>query len=352
MSRLEERYRRVLRLLPTGYRRQWEDDMVAAFLETMQTGDAETDEYLADHGRPSLAEVTSIVSLAVGLRIGGPDAPPRPYAWGQAVRLAVLAGVLTQAAMATVGLAVTLWLTGALSWLPAPTSEWALVPPSSSWQATLNVAGYAWLPAFLALVLGHRRAAQAVAVIAIVPKAIAVAVEQSSGPAPLTVAAWAMLLIELLLLVAMSAVHRDGAPVARRRWLLALPAGILAVPVPLFVAQATTPALRLLDWPGLCCALVVVAMVVHLGVCAFRPPARTLPWSLALVMLAATALVLRTATLPDVVGQTQRTALLTIASVQAAAVLAVGVPLAVRAFRALRQLPPESAAAAPHSTAD
>ncbi len=71
MSRLEERYRRVLRLLPAGYRRQWEDDMVAAFLETMQTGDAETDEYLADHGRPSLAEMTSILSLAVRLRIGG-----------------------------------------------------------------------------------------------------------------------------------------------------------------------------------------------------------------------------------------------------------------------------------------
>ncbi len=210
----------------------------------------------------------------------------------------MLTGVLTQAAMATVGLAVTLWLTGALSWLPAPASEWALVPPIGTWQATLHVAGYAWLPAFLALVLGHRRVAQAVAVIAIAPQAVTVAVEQAAGPAPLTVAAWAMLVVELLLLVAMSAVHRDGVPVARRRWLLALPVGILAVPVPLFVAQASMPALRLLDWPGLCCVLVVVAMVVHLGVRAFRPPSRTLPWSLALVILAATALVQRTATCP------------------------------------------------------
>ncbi|MEG3635713.1 hypothetical protein [Micromonospora palythoicola] len=352
MSRLEERYRRVLRLLPAGYRRQWEDDMVAAFLETMQTGDAETDEYLADHGRPSAAELASVLSLAVRLRIGGPDAPPRPYAWGQAVRLAVLAGVLTQATMATVGLAVTLWLTGALSWLPVPTSEWAPVPYRSTWQATLHVAGYAWLPAFLALVLGHRRVAQAVALIAIVPQAVTVAVEQASGPAPLTVAAWLMLLIELLLLVAMSAVHRDSAPAARRRWLLALPVGILAVPVPLFVAQASMPALRLLDWPGLCCVLVVVAIAVHLGVRAFRPPSRTLPWSLALVILAATALVQRTATLPDLVGQTQRTALLTIAAAQVVAVLAVGVPLAVLAFRVLRQLPPVSAATHPQHTAD
>ncbi|GIJ24713.1 hypothetical protein [Micromonospora lutea] len=350
MSRLEERYRRVLRLLPAGYRRQWEDDMVAAFLETMQTGDAETDEYLADHGRPSLAEVTSILSLAARLRIGGPDAPPRTYAWGQGVRLAVLAGVLTQAVMATAGLGITLWLSGALSRLPEPASEWTLVPPSSSWQATLNVAGYAWLPAFLALVLGHRRVAQAVAAIAVVPQGIAVAVEQVTGPVPLTVTPWAMLLVELLLLVGMSAFHRDAAAVARRPWLLALPVGILAVPVPLFVAQATTSAFRLLDWPGLCCALVVVAMTVHLVVRASRPPGRTLPWSLALVLLATTALALRTATLPDIGGQVERTALLTVASAQVVAVLAVEVPLAVVAFRALRQLQPVSAAVEPHHT--
>ncbi|GAB3859943.1 hypothetical protein GCM10029963_62020 [Micromonospora andamanensis] len=350
MSRLEERYRRVLRLLPVGYRRQWEDDMVAAFLETMQTGDAETDEYLADHGRPSLAEVTSVLSLAARLRVGGADAPPRPYAWGQAVRLAVLTGVLLQAVMATAGLAVTLWLSGALGWLPAPTSEWVVVPPASSWQATLSVAGYAWLPAFLALVLGHRRVAQAVAAVAVVPQAVAVAVEQATGPVPLTVTPWAMLLVELLLLVAMSAFQRDAAAVARRPWLLALPIGILAVPVPLFLAQATMPALRLLDWPGLCCVLVVVAMAVNLVACASRPPVRTLPWSLALVLLAAAALALRIATLPDIGAQVQRTALLTTAAGQIVAVLAVGVPLAVVAFRALRHLPPVPAAEEPHRT--
>ncbi|GIJ13074.1 hypothetical protein ACFFMR_21965 [Micromonospora andamanensis] len=348
MSRLEERYRRVLRLLPVGYRRQWEDDMVAAFLETLQTGDAETDEYLADHGRPSLAEVASVMSLAVRLRIGGADAPPRPYAWGQAVRLAVLTGVLLQAVMATAGLAITLWLYGALSWLPAPTSEWVLVPPASSWQATLNLAGYAWLPAFLALVLGHRRVAQAVAAVAVVPQAVAVAVEQATGPAPLTVTPWALLLIELALLVAMSAVHSDAAPVARRPWLLALPIGILAVPVPLFLAQATMPALRLLDWPGMCCVLVAVAMAVNLV--ASRSPLRTLPWSLALVLLAAAALALRIATLPDIGAQVQRTALLTTAAGQIVAVLAVGVPLAVVAFRALRHLPPVPSAEEPHRT--
>ncbi|MGK5741455.1 hypothetical protein [Micromonospora sp. URMC 103] len=71
MSRLEERYRFILRLLPAAYRQEWEDDMVAAFLRSMDTGDPETTAYAADYGRPSLSEVASIVSLAVRLRLGG-----------------------------------------------------------------------------------------------------------------------------------------------------------------------------------------------------------------------------------------------------------------------------------------
>jgi len=35
---LEQRYRRVLRLLPGYYRDKWEEDMVAAFLDSWLTG--------------------------------------------------------------------------------------------------------------------------------------------------------------------------------------------------------------------------------------------------------------------------------------------------------------------------
>jgi hypothetical protein len=35
MSRIEERYRFVLRLLPVSYRQRWEEDMVASFLESV-----------------------------------------------------------------------------------------------------------------------------------------------------------------------------------------------------------------------------------------------------------------------------------------------------------------------------
>jgi hypothetical protein len=65
---LEDRYRRVLRLLPGYYRSQWEDDMVAAFLDSQVTGDEAADEYALEFGRPAWPEVAPL----------GPDASPRP----------------------------------------------------------------------------------------------------------------------------------------------------------------------------------------------------------------------------------------------------------------------------------
>ncbi|SCG49716.1 hypothetical protein [Micromonospora coxensis] len=345
MSRLEERYRFLLRVLPAAYRQDWEDDMVAAFLDSMETDDPETTAYVADYGRPSLSEVASIVSLAVRLRLGGADAPPRSYAWGQAVRLATLMAMLTHAVMVTASIAVTLWLSGKIAWLPTPAPELALTPSSTIWRTTWDLAGYAWLPAYIALVLGHRRVAQAVALLAVVPPAITTAVEQAAGDVPLSVSPWAMRLIDVFLLLAMAAFHHGAPPVQRRPWLVALPIGILLVPVPLFTIQAIEPALRLLDWPGLLCAAVTAAMVIHLTVRVSRGPSRTLPWSLAFTLLAVTTLALRAATLPDYHDQAQRRTLATIASVEVIAVLAVGVPLAVLAVRTLRRLPPVLATA-------
>ncbi len=349
MSRLEERYRLLLRLLPAAYRQEWEDDMVAAFLESMDTGDPETTAYLADHGRPSLSEAASIVALAVRLRLRA-DTSPRSRVWGNAVRLATLMVLLTQAVMVTGSIAVTLWYAGKLAWLPAPAPELTLDTPTSIWSTTWNLAGYAWLPAYLALVLGHRRVAQAVALIAIVPPAITVAMAQAVGDVPLTVSPWVMRLVDVVVLLAMASFHHGVPPVSRRPWLLALPVGILFVALPLFVVQAVEPALRLLDWPGLWCAAVTVAVAVHLTVRATRHPARILPWSLAFTLLAATTLVLRVATLPDYHGQAARTTLTTIAFVQVVAVLAVGVPLAMSALRTLRDVPP-APAATPRPTA-
>ena len=110
MSRLEQRYRLVLRVLPAAYRKAWEEDMVATFLDSVDSDDAEAAEYVADYGRPSWSEVATVASLAVRRCLGAAGAPPRYVAWGQTVRLVALTGLLVNAAAATIEAGSTLWL--------------------------------------------------------------------------------------------------------------------------------------------------------------------------------------------------------------------------------------------------
>jgi hypothetical protein len=160
VNRLEQRYRLVLRtLLPASYRRVWEEDMVATLLESMATDDAEAAEYLADFGRPSWSEVASVAALAVRLRLGAADAPLRSGAWGEAVRLVALMGLLVHAAAATIEAGSMLWLGGRVDWLSAPPGDWAPAIPHSAWPTISTTAGLLWLPAYIGLLLGHRRAA-------------------------------------------------------------------------------------------------------------------------------------------------------------------------------------------------
>ena len=86
----------MLRLLPGWYREQWEEDIVAAFLDSWLTGDPEADEYISKAAGPSWAEVASVAALAARLYLAG-QGVPRRYAWGQAARLAVLCVTLVQA---------------------------------------------------------------------------------------------------------------------------------------------------------------------------------------------------------------------------------------------------------------
>ena len=77
---LEQRYRRVLRLLPGYYRDKWEEDMVAAFLDSWLTGDPDEDEAIhevrpAQPGRRSPAWPR----LAARLYLGGRGAPRRSW---------------------------------------------------------------------------------------------------------------------------------------------------------------------------------------------------------------------------------------------------------------------------------
>jgi hypothetical protein len=356
VTRLEQRYRLVLRtLLPASYRKVWEEDMVATFLESMDTDDAEAAEYLADFGRPSWSEVASVAALAVRLRLGATGAPPRSVAWGQAVRLVALMGLLVHAAAATIDAGSTLWLAGRIGWLPAPPADWASAIPLSAWHTVSSIAGLLWLPAYVGLLLGHRRAAQLLASLALLPAAAAtmsVTVDLVAGTAPLVLTSWANLLLNALVVLALAAFHHDAPPVRRRPWLLALAVGIAVLLGLSLLVRPTNPWV-LLDWPGLCCLALVGAAVAHLAGPALGRGDRAPSWTLALALLAPAVFGLRVVSLLDYFGVTpggQRSALLVLGAVEALAVLAVGVPLARLAADGLRRLGPVPAASTASST--
>jgi hypothetical protein len=273
-SELERRYRRVLRLLPGYYRQQWEEDMVAAFLDSSLTGDPEEDEFIGASGRPSFPEIASVVALAARLYLGGTGAPRRYFTWGQAVRDAVLVVVLARAAQALGSFALLAGRHHVLGFAVPPAllagGTW-----DSIWAGTWYAVGYAWIVGYIALVLGYRRTAQVIVGLAIVPDLIYLL--QYPGP-------WAgWLVLDLAPVLAMAAFHENAPPVVRRRWLLALPVSFVLVVVPVIALQASGD-VSWLDQPGLCCILVTLGCLAHAVV---TRGSGSREWSLTLILLAA-----------------------------------------------------------------
>jgi hypothetical protein len=335
---LEDRYRRVLRLLPAGYRAVWEEDMVATLLESVDTGDQEDADYVAAYGRPSWSEVASVIGLAIRLRLGGPSAPPRAYAWGEGVRLFGLLAVLAYSATGTFGV-VALLRYGDVYYLQGDAVGAGLV-----WAD--RVAGFLWLPAFLAVLFGRSGTARSLAAIATVPSAaftISSTVDFIDG-ARFPFTSWVSLLLDLGTLLALAAFHRDAPPVRRRPWLIALPVGIAFVLGTMLPEQiAVWP---VADWLGLFCVAVAVAAALHLAAPTFgrlRPSS----WSLGLTLAAVAVLALRVSTLVEyglAPGLPFRTTVLVVGAAEALLVLVVCLPVARLATNGLRALPREATA--------
>ena len=296
---LEQRYRRVLRLLPGWYRERWEEDMVAAFLDSWHTGDPEDDEWALEFCKPTWPEVASVAGLAARLYLGGAGAPRRYFAWGQAIRRAVLTVMLVHATLALDVLVRTAW-SRRLSGLPAPPASLVTASPGGAWPTAYYVVNVAWIVIFVALALGHYRAARVLAVLAIVPGLVALVQAQLTGVMPAPFGSWAFwVLLDLVPVLAMTAFHRDAPRAARWPWLLALPANYLLVVVPLLVLQATGNSAWLPDFPGLCCILVALACLAHAPRAWSRQADGSGVWSLTLTLLAAVAGAYRIVTLSD-----------------------------------------------------
>jgi hypothetical protein len=338
---LERRYRRVLRLLPRYYRAQWEQDMIGAFLDGWLTGDPESDEYISRVARPGWAEVTSVAGLAARLYLGGAGAPRRYFAWGQAVRRAVLAVLLVHAVLAVDILVFLERGRRLVGWLPPPPASLVIAAPGGVWGMAYYLASVAWIAIFLTLALGHYRTARVLAALAIVPGLAALIQAQLTGIMPAPFASWPFwVLIDLAPVLAMAAFHRNAPPAVPLPWLLALPAGYLLVYGPLLALQATGNSAWLPDFPGLCCILVSLACLAHAPRAWSRRAGGTGPWSLALVLLAAVAGAYRIVTLSYYLHDPH---LITVSLTELLIVLATVVlvaPDAVRAQTATSAPPP------------
>jgi hypothetical protein len=295
---LEDRYRQVLRLLPGYYRAAWEEDMVAAFLDSRMTGDELEDEYTLEFGKPTWPEVASVAALAARLYLGGVGTPLRYFAWGQAVRGAVLAVLLVHAVQRLNDLVLIAWSRHPASWLPALPPSLMIASPGDGWPTVWNTIDDAWILVFVALVLGHFLTARVIAALALVPYPVVLLQAQFAGTIRAPFGDWAYwVLLDLAPVLAMAAFHRDAPPPARRPWLLALPAGYLLMVVPLLALQATGNSAWLPDFAGLCCVLVALACLMHAPRALSRRAAGSGVWSLTLVLLAAFAGTYRIASL-------------------------------------------------------
>ncbi len=296
MNRLEQRYRRVLRLLPDSYRREWGDEMVTTFLERMHTGDPDEDEERELFGRPPLSERASVVGLAVRLRFGGVEAPPRSLLWGQAVRQAVLVGLLVLAVGGVWNVLFDLLLP---FWPGVPADLVASLRAPGARSGVRWAGGLLWLVAFVTLASGWRRAAKvgagAAFLLAIADQAWRLyQTIRSHEPLVTQLPQWISLAVIALLVAAMGAFHRDAPRVRPSPWLLGFAAGlVLTVLANLGMSLGGPGDPPWVDWWTIWSVTLIVAASIHLSRRSPGQPQRAAAWALAISLLAGPLLVLR-----------------------------------------------------------
>ncbi len=339
MSRLETRYRALLRLLPGWYRSQREAEMVATFLEGTQEIDLE-------YAWPGWSETARVVALAVRLRLCAPDAPARSLAWRQAARLVAVLGLLANAILALLGWGWLAWAAVAdHSRTGSDTNRYVqtLLAPATVGElqnTVLFVLHSATVPAFLCLVLGRRQAAKIFAGTTVVGSLYQIGQSWALGVGTL-LGGVEVLMLWVPVLCLVCAFHREAPRVQHpRRWLAALPAGALLGSGALVVAPLALP-----DAVSLYCVAVVASTVWYLIRARFHAMGTSPAWLLALAALGAVVLIVRAvdvaafrAALPTVVLDSYYA--------QIGALLVTGVVLTIMAIRSVRQLPATPAASA------
>jgi len=262
-TELERRYRRLLRLLPASYRQAWEEDMVSAFLHSVEGRRSD---------RLPLGERLSVVALAVRLRLAGQHASPRALVWHRTLDTFALLALLTWALHATAGVAMligkSLWAT-----VVYPHVTIGLI---LAWGAIAT--SPLWVAAFVCLTLGRLIAAR-VLVLLVAGASLGLTVVRAVlspdhagalvAPTLANLTEWAWLTAPVLavLLIPNQAPGREGESARRRRsvWLGAYALGAVTLaPAPaLYGFWNPTTAMHV----GL-----LVGMVLLLALVALRRP--------------------------------------------------------------------------------
>ena len=342
MTVLEDRYRRVLRVLPMDYRAVWEEEMVATFLDSVTTGDPVVDEDLLDLGRPGAAECLSVFGLAVRLRLGGAGATARAVSLGEAVRSATLIGLLCSGLLLPMSMTQDAWISLGLPLPATAVDALSQSAQSSVWRSPVGLLGWGWLFSYFTVLLGRRDMAVALATLALIPRAITPVtgtVAQLAGGSATdgsVLTAWCLLGIDVCFVAGLAAFHREAPRVSPGPWLRAFGLGTVAFGL-VGVSSLWQPGARLwLDLPGvLCLAWIVAASRGRRR----RPPAGDMTLSI----LAIAVLLLRVSSVLDQRHSGLDRVSIGLAAVEAVAVAAVA---AMQAQRTRRVLPSPSLAAA------
>lgn len=348
-SQLELRYRRLLRVLPAGYRAAREQEMVDTFLSRECDADPENSDLTLRLGWPGVREASSVLALAVRVRWAGVDEPERARVRAGAVRIAVLAALTVLVVIAVNALQGRIWLAatdpqdnGGV--FPELRSVDALWPTVQAWSFLM------WIAALAAALSARPRLAQWGCAIPLITTVIGIVeIRWSVGDYSMSIGSWAVLIVELAVLVGLTGLVNHAPVPDRRGWILTACAGIATMSAVIALAWLSPGAryplgLALMDEAGVWCAATVIAAVV-LTVRKVRGSKVSTEALLGVAGLAAAALALRAAMLADLAqglpsDYRYTTPILvagTIQLVAAAVVLAVTGTLGVRRFR---RLPP------------
>jgi hypothetical protein len=216
-------------VLPAGYRYQWEEEMVGAFMESANPGDRPS-------SRPPVGERLSVLSLAARLRLHGTHTTQRGLVWYQSVQGIALLILLYQALAAMIGVASRVRATAlgqiadfnVVVWYPA--------------------VGLLWVAVFICFAMGRIGATRLLAVFAGASAVIVsvviyvVATSHDGAPQPLGVAELARLgwLVVSVVAVFLSPTTAPGRPAV---WLAAYAVGSLVL-VPMSLGAFASIGLR------------------------------------------------------------------------------------------------------------